>query len=153
MTFSDSIRTCFSNYATFSGRAIRSEYWWFALFLIIVSALLGFFSDALSAAFSLATLLPSMAVAARRLHDSDKSGWWQVAPLGSVILTAVLLEFETNILAFASGAFAVVSVVLVLVWLIKTGTPGRNRFGPDPLGPNRSDDEEGYSESSIPKVD
>lgn len=153
MTFSDSIKTCFSKYATFSGRASRSEYWWFALFLIIVGTVLGIAGNAISTVFSLATFLPSIAVAARRLHDSDKSGWWQVAPLGSGILTAVLAAAEINILAFACGVFAVVSVVLVLVWLIKTGTPGSNRFGPDPLGQSPSNDEDGFSDSSIPRVD
>jgi uncharacterized membrane protein YhaH (DUF805 family) len=93
MTFQDSIKVCFSKYADFSGRAVRSEYWWFALFIVLVSLALSMFSNTLSALFSLATLLPSIAAAARRLHDTGRSGWWQLVALIPVIGLIVLIVF------------------------------------------------------------
>lgn len=90
MTFVESIRTCFAKYASFSGRAARSEYWWFVLFTLIASTVLGFISEIVSAIFSLAVLLPSIAVGVRRLHDVDKSGWflllWFIPVIGWIIL-------------------------------------------------------------------
>lgn len=90
MTFSESIRTCFLKYATFDGRASRSEYWWFFLFTCLASAALGSISQTLSGLFSLAVLLPSLAVGVRRLHDVDKSGWflllWFIPIIGWIIL-------------------------------------------------------------------
>lgn len=78
MQFTESVRTCFSKYASFDGRATRPEFWWWALFCVIATLALGVISDKLSAAFSLATLLPYIAVTTRRLHDTDRSGWWQL---------------------------------------------------------------------------
>jgi len=90
MTFGESISTCFSKYATFDGRATRSEYWWFALFTFLVSSALGLVNDTLSGIFSLGVLLPSLAVGARRLHDIDKSAWflllWLIPVIGWIIL-------------------------------------------------------------------
>jgi uncharacterized membrane protein YhaH (DUF805 family) len=90
MTFGEAISTCFRKYATFEGRAVRSEFWWFFLFTFLASAAAGIVSDALSGLFSLAVLLPSLAVGARRLHDVDKSAWllllWLVPVIGWIIL-------------------------------------------------------------------
>lgn len=90
MTFGESISTCFKKYATFDGRATRSEYWWFFLFTVLVSAALGIVSEALSGVFSIGVLLPSLAVGVRRLHDIDKSGWflllWFIPLIGWIIL-------------------------------------------------------------------
>lgn len=90
MTFGESIQTCFSKYADFSGRASRSEYWWWVLFVFLATVVTGIVSDKLSALFSLAVMLPGLAVGARRLHDIDKSGWLQllyfIPLLGWVIL-------------------------------------------------------------------
>ena len=87
MTFGESIKTCFSKYADFSGRASRSEYWWWFLFLFLVLGTIAasIVSDTVSALFSLATVVPSLAVGCRRLHDIDKSGWFQVLNLIPVI--------------------------------------------------------------------
>jgi uncharacterized membrane protein YhaH (DUF805 family) len=93
MTFADAISTCFKKYATFDGIAQRSEYWWFVVFCILVSSILSLFSETLSAAFSLATLLPSLAVGARRLHDTDRSGWWQLLMFIPVIGWIILIVF------------------------------------------------------------
>ena len=87
MTFGESIKTCFSKYADFSGRASRSEYWWWFLFLFLVLGTIAasIVSDTVSALFSLATVVPSLAVGCRRLHDIDKSGWFQLLNLVPVI--------------------------------------------------------------------
>lgn len=94
MTFQDSIRTCFTKYADFRGRADRAEYWWFFLFIVVVGLVLSSISNTLGALFSLATLLPSIAAATRRLHDTGRSGWWQliclVPVLGLVVLIVLL---------------------------------------------------------------
>jgi uncharacterized membrane protein YhaH (DUF805 family) len=96
MTFSESIATCFSKYATFSGRASRSEYWWFALFCFLIQVL-GSIDEKLKLGMELvfaigylAVLIPWLAVASRRLHDINKSGWWQLLYL-TIIGAFVLL--------------------------------------------------------------
>ncbi len=110
MMFQDAIKTCFKKYADFSGRAMRSEYWWFALFSMITSFILLMIdpSETLYLIFSLAVLLPSLAVGARRLHDIDRSGWW-------LLLSLVPL----------------VGIIVLIVWFCTKGTPGTNRFGPE----------------------
>lgn len=90
MTFTESIKVCFSKYVDFNGRASRSEFWWFMLFLVLGTVAAGVVSNKLSGLFSLATLLPSIAVGARRLHDTDRSGWWQL--LGFVPVLGWIIE-------------------------------------------------------------
>ena len=104
MTFFESIQTCFKKYATFAGRASRSEFWWWILFTFLASAALGIFSDKLSALFSLVVLLPTVAVATRRLHDVDKGGWWQLI-----------------------GLIPIIGWIVMIVWCAQAGT-GPNRF-------------------------
>ena len=79
------------NYATFKGRASRSEYWYFVLFNIIFSIVLGFVSGIvdlpiLYTIYSLVLLIPSIAVAVRRMHDVGKSGWFVLIPIYDLIL-------------------------------------------------------------------
>lgn len=93
MTFQESIQVCFKKYADFSGRASRSEYWWFALFIVLASAATSYLSNALSGLFSLGVLLPSIAAATRRLHDTNRSGWWQLVGLVPVVGLVVLIVF------------------------------------------------------------
>jgi uncharacterized membrane protein YhaH (DUF805 family) len=81
MNFTDAIKACFAKYADFNGRAKRPEFWWFVLFCIVVSLALEVVGNYVSWAFSLATLVPSLAVGARRLHDMNKSGWLQLLGL------------------------------------------------------------------------
>ncbi len=76
MTFGESIKTCFTKYADFSGRASRSEYWWWFLFIFLATLAASIVSEKLAALVSLATFLPGIAVGVRRLHDIDKSGWF-----------------------------------------------------------------------------
>jgi uncharacterized membrane protein YhaH (DUF805 family) len=120
MGFTDAIKTCFQNYLGFSGRAARSEYWYWTLFeylLLIVAWLIdmtvfGFNTtgvNPMTVLASIATLLPTLAVSARRLHDIDRSGWW-----------ALLI-------------FTVIGYIVLLFWACMRGTVGANRFGPDPL--------------------
>ncbi len=96
MDFQQSIKQCFQKYADFNGRAKRPEYWWFALFCFIVSMALGIVGDTLYMAFSLVTLLPSLAVGTRRLHDINKSGWfqllWLIPILGWLVLIYILAQ-------------------------------------------------------------
>lgn len=113
MTFTDSIKTCISKYATFTGRAPLSEYWWFFLFTYlfeiivpIIFAGIGYaFGDVQGAIIastigvvlaSLMLILPMLAVAVRRLHDSGKSGWWYfivlVPFIGGIWLLILLLQ-------------------------------------------------------------
>lgn len=85
MTFVDSIKICFSKYADFNGRAGKSEFWWFMLFSFVVQLVFNIIGLAMvGSLFSLAVLLPSLAVGARRLHDTDKSGWWQLISLTGI---------------------------------------------------------------------
>ena len=84
MTFSQAVQSCLGQYATFSGRAARSEYWWFFLFQVLallVSSLLG---ETANSIVALLLLLPALAVGARRLHDVGRSGWWQLLMLTGI---------------------------------------------------------------------
>ena len=136
MTFTDAVRICFQKYVSIEGRARRSEYWWFFLFMILMSFVLStvdsiiFGPDfgVLAPLFGLGVLLPAICVAVRRLHDRDMTGWW------------VLLYF---IPLFGS--------LILLVLYALPGTDGPNRFGPDPLRNDGDDGNETYSASSIPK--
>ena len=102
MTFTESIKTCFHKYADFHGRAARSEYWWFALFVALVTigaaiidcGWLGQCDDwdgTLSWLWHLATLLPGLAVSARRLHDIGRSGWWLLLMLTIVGIIPLII--------------------------------------------------------------
>jgi len=75
MNFIDAIKICFNKYADFNGCANETEFWWWVLFTFLGSAVLRTVNFQLSGLFSIATILPSIAVGARRLHDTDRSGW------------------------------------------------------------------------------
>lgn len=92
-TFFSAIRTCLTKFAEFNGRAERSEFWWFALFVTLVSTGLLYIHETLAQVFLIAMLLPLLAAGARRLHDIGKSGWWQLfllAPVGGLVILGVL---------------------------------------------------------------
>ena len=93
MNFQESVKVCLTKYADFGGRATRSEYWWFFLFIVLASLALSMVSNTLSALFSLATFVPSIAAATRRLHDTNRSGWWQLIALVPVVGLIVLIVF------------------------------------------------------------
>jgi uncharacterized membrane protein YhaH (DUF805 family) len=105
MTFLESISICFTKYADFTGRASRSEYWWWTLFVILASLATGFINEIVSMLFSLATLLPGLAVGARRLHDTNRSGWLQ------------LLWF-----------IPIIGWIILIIWFVQEGKE-LNRFG------------------------
>lgn len=96
MTFQQSIRTCFSKYADFNGRASRPEFWWFLLFEAIAGIAASGIYHVLGTLFSLATLLPSLAVSARRLHDTGRSAWWLLIALVPVAGGIILLVFAAQ---------------------------------------------------------
>ncbi len=105
MGFVEAVQSCFRQYVGFSGRARRSEYWWFFLFTILVSivtsvldSILGTRSEdtnvgVIGTIASLALLLPSIAVAIRRLHDTSRSGWWILIGLIPIVGWIILIVF------------------------------------------------------------
>ena len=138
MTFTQSIKTCFNKFIDFSGRASRSEYWWFFLFTLIVRILTGWIPG-VGFVVALVLLLPSLSVTVRRLHDTNRTGWWLLLPIG-ITLAAIILGV---ILSFVAGPFLGVGIgvvgsiagfVALLVFLIQAGDPYANQYGPDPLG-------------------
>jgi uncharacterized membrane protein YhaH (DUF805 family) len=95
MTFVESVRTCMSKYAQFEGRATRSEYWWFFLAIVIASIVASAISYGVYAVVVLATVIPSLAAGARRLHDTNRSGWWQalcLIPFGVLVVLFFLAQ-------------------------------------------------------------
>lgn len=93
MTFAESLSTCLKKYVDFKGVASRPEFWWWTLFCAVVGLVLSGLNDTLGLVFNLAVLLPSIAVMARRLHDTDRSGWWQLLMLIPLIGAIVVLFF------------------------------------------------------------
>jgi len=92
LTFYESIRVCLAKYAEFNGRASRSEFWWFTLFVTLVASALTYLSETLGSVFLIAILLPLLAAGTRRLRDSGKSAWWQLFLLapGGIVIVGVL---------------------------------------------------------------
>ena len=133
MGFTESLRTCFGKYAKFDGRASRSEFWYFILFcfgyFFVAGFLLGF-SGVSDTAFDGATLvllipifIPSIAVAARRLHDINQSGWMQCIFIPGFIADEFLgTGFVIYILTLGLWTF----------WFSQAGKKGKNRFGVQP---------------------
>ncbi len=171
MTFVGAISTCFRRYASFSGRASRSEYWWFMLFVFAGNVAAGFLDglifgferveyDAggvayettgwLGAAFSLATLPPSLSAGWRRMHDSGRSGLYLLYPLivivGIFTFVGILSGFHTVLAGdfaeiLAGGSLVVLGIavfvfflspLLVLWWLTRPSDPEPNAYGPPP---------------------
>ncbi len=141
MDFTQAVRSCFLNYITFQGRAQRSEFWYFALFSLLGSIAISVLESltagislvetgVLEGLFSLAVLLPSLAVSVRRLHDLDRTGWWWWLWL-----------------------IPIVGWIILLIWMVKKGTYGDNAYGTDPLNGWIDDDDSGATHtSSIPKI-
>lgn len=89
ITFYESIRKCLTKYAEFNGRASRSEFWWFALFVVLCTSAFTLVSETVGGIFLIAVLLPLLAAGSRRLRDSGESPWWQLfllVPFGIVIV-------------------------------------------------------------------
>ena len=121
MNLQDSIKSCFNKYGNINGRATRSEYWYWTLFVFLVSiltliidiSLLGFSinddSTPLNSIWTLAVLIPGITVTVRRFHDVNRSGWWIL-----IILT-------------------IVGIIPYIYWLVKESDSAENNFGPKPL--------------------
>lgn len=93
ITFFESIRKCLINYAEFNGQASRTEFWWFALFVVLCSSAFTLLNETLGSIFLLAVLLPLLAVGSRRLHDCGKSAWWLLyllVPVGGLFIVGYL---------------------------------------------------------------
>ena len=117
MTFMDAVKSVFTQYTVFTGRARRSEYWYFFLFEMIVSSVLGTLYSVtnltlfsvVSGLFGLATIIPGIAVSIRRLHDIGKSGWFLLIDL-----------------------IPCVGPIILIVYMAKDSEPGENLYGPNP---------------------
>ena len=116
MDIQQSIKTCFKKFATFDGRASRSEYWWFQFFyflVVIVAVILDGVlvggnletAGALEIVSQLLLLLPALAVTARRLHDVDRSGWWMLVGI------------------------TIVGLIPLFIWWLAPGTNKKNKYG------------------------
>jgi uncharacterized membrane protein YhaH (DUF805 family) len=96
MDLQESVRTCFAKYVDFHGEASRSEYWWFIAFIVVVGFALALVSHLISELFCLLTAVPSLAAATRRLHDTNRSGWWLwlivLGPIGLAVLAFFLVQ-------------------------------------------------------------
>jgi len=152
MTFGDAVKSGFRKYFEFSGRASRSEFWWWIFFTVI----LGLFALMLDVAFgwgnrpnegygplvtlaNVGTLIPTYAVVVRRLHDTNRSAWWiGGVALGWLILIVVLLLIaqsggkETESLTLFVGIAGLILMgfsITIIVFLCLVGTQGANRFG------------------------
>jgi uncharacterized membrane protein YhaH (DUF805 family) len=157
-------------YAEFSGRSRRMEYWMFQLFMFLVyiamivlmmvfgggALMMGGDPSAMAAAggaamiifglyglFALAMFIPSLAVSIRRLHDTNRSGWWILAPLAGyvIMLIGTVLAASSPDNPGIGGIFAMVGLIAViglgitlLVFMFLEGTRGPNKYGPDPKG-------------------
>jgi uncharacterized membrane protein YhaH (DUF805 family) len=108
MNFGQAISACFSNYATFTGRASRPEFWWFFLFQVLISVAAGMLGDVINGLVALGLLLPALAVGTRRLHDIGKSGWWQLIML-TVIGLLVLIYWWVQPTVEGGNAYEVVT--------------------------------------------
>ena len=133
MGFIEAVKICLGKYAQFNGRASRSEFWFFTLFLFIYLFVAGFLLGIVGAsdeAFGVATLvllipvfIPGIAVAARRLHDINQSGWMQCIFIPGFFADELLgTGWVIYILTFALYAF----------WFSQAGKKGKNRFGAQP---------------------
>lgn len=177
----------FKKYAQFSGRSRRKEFWMYILFVFLVTIALSIVDAALglggstyssstlpdgatgyggsagvnggllAGLFALATLIPSIAVQVRRLHDTNRSGWWILLPLGPYLAGAVLMLGGAmgglgagGMTAASGGALMVggllmlvggICAIALLVFMCLDGTHGPNRFGPDPKNPDANLDE------------
>lgn len=117
-TFLDVIQTVFSRYVQFSGRARRSEYWYWVLFIVLASIAFAFVDGAIfgfeetdlaivGPIFSLATFIPSLAVGFRRMHDIGRTAWWLLI-----------------------GFIPIIGPLVIIYWFVQRGQPNDNQYGP-----------------------
>lgn len=152
MGFGDAIGEGFFNYMNFRGRAVRAEYWWWVLFAFIVAVVAavldalifwGWENGPFGLVTSLALFFPGLSITVRRLHDTNRSGWWVLLPLIPLILTivgfiaAVTLDpfnwFRGPGLLYIGGPalLLIAAFVIIMVFMFLPSNPGNNRFGPN----------------------
>lgn len=147
--FGEAVSVCFSKYASFSGRASRSEYWYFVLFNFLVGLVTGVLDvtifglenelSPINTVASLVLFLPSLAAGVRRLHDTNRSGWWYgwffIALVGISVVIGVMVASNPYAVDDAIGLFAILGIggliygIVLLVFMCQRGDPGPNRFG------------------------
>jgi uncharacterized membrane protein YhaH (DUF805 family) len=146
-------RPILEKYADFTGRAPRAEYWWYALALIIVAIVLSIVESILglrgmvlgiygplTALLWVATIVPGLAVGVRRLHDTNRSGWWLlllVPYLITVVIAARAMAAGSMTGLASAGLLSLIGLVCCigfLVLMVLPSTPGDNRYGPNPYG-------------------
>ena len=125
MSMVDAYKAMWKNYAKFSGRARRSEYWWVILAQTLIStafslinmaagdSVLGAVANVVISVYGLATLIPMISLAVRRLHDIEKSVWW-----------------------YLLNCIPCIGSIILIVFFCQEGTAGSNRYGDDPKAPN-----------------
>ena len=140
MEFGESIKVCFNKFADFTGRARRSEYWWFYLFAQLVGSVT-------CGIGSLVCFIPMMAVTVRRLHDTGRSGWWYFLPLivmlvGMCIFIPLVIAGDINKNDWMAGTGAIIYLVsllvvlaisiVLLVFCCQDSHRDENKYGPSP---------------------
>jgi uncharacterized membrane protein YhaH (DUF805 family) len=157
--FIDAIKRGFQNYFKFSGRATRAEYWWFILFTQLISfvAIVPIIGWIIAPLVSLGSIIPSISLSVRRLHDIGKSGWWMMTLVGISFIWIIWIislidklsglenwgegksdafweEFLASFLV-TGGILAIVGIAITIgwvVWFVRKGDKGPNKYGPDP---------------------
>ena len=158
MGFGEAIKVCFSKYFTFSGRARRSEYWWFYLFTILLAIVAGIFDGilglgtedlgVLGGIATLVTIVPTLSAQVRRLHDTGRSGWWVGAAFIAAIIFVILiigiagvsgLGGTSDAFSGAMGIFFLIFIfafliygIAMLVFMCQDSHPGDNKYGSSP---------------------
>ena len=160
VSFLKAVELGFKNYFKFSGRATRAEYWWWILFTVLAgiglavvdtfTGTMGMFGDSglLGFLFELATMVPSFALGVRRLHDINRTGWWfllllgffPIAAIGGGILLVSFFLLDNllilTVIGFAMligfGMLGIIGILVLIMWGIKKGDEGLNKYGPDP---------------------
>ena len=147
MNFQNAIKTCIKKkYANFSGRASKSEYWWFFLFYILAGVASQFLDEVVSGhsfwinygpigtIVNLILIIPILSAGARRLHDTNRSGWWQLLIL--IVLAVVYYQKGMLTKGLITSSYFILSIlalgiyILLIVWLASKGEKKKNRFGP-----------------------
>lgn len=152
MTPVDWAKRPLEKYADFAGRAPRAEYWWYTLAIVVLAVIVSIIESilglsrmvgpygALSALLMVALIVPGLAVTVRRLHDTDRSGWWLLLLVPyfiSVALLAMAMAAGSTAGLGSAGLLGIVGLVgcvVILVFMVLPGTAGENRFGPSPYG-------------------
>lgn len=135
------------HYLDFQGRVRRQEFWYYILAYVVIYIVLAvvqsvFGTHVLTGLYSLGLLLPTLGLSVRRLHDTDRSGWWVLLGAVPLVLLALLTSF-----AMMTGAYAMMfltatllpilslaAAALLIYWYAQPGTAGQNQYGPDPKG-------------------